>query len=81
MIPIFFQLNADKDSSYLLRETMRRTVSQRDKVGFCFDGLPPVSTRECERAFLRTTYRTVRTHAGGGIDGIETAVQVGENDA
>ena len=41
MIPIFFQLNADKDSSYLLRETMRRTVSQRDKVGFWFDDLPP----------------------------------------
>ena len=47
MIPVFLQLNADKNSSYLLRETMRRTVSQRDKVGFWFDGLqsglPPVS--------------------------------------
>ena len=40
MIRIFFQLNADKDSYYLLRETTRRTVSP---VGFWFDGLPPKS--------------------------------------
>ena len=45
----------------------RLIFSQRDKVGFWFDG-PTSAALECERG-LSHRYRT---HAGGGIDGIET---------
>lgn len=51
------------NSSNLLRETKRQTVSQRDNVGFRFDVLPPES--------VSVGFR-YRTHAGGGIAGIET---------
>ena len=45
----------------------RLMFSQRDKVGFWFDGPTPAAW-ESERGFSHR----YRTHAGGGIDGIET---------